>query len=401
MTNYTLSPIVGAFSVASPSGASVLLESPDETTGLMYVGTGAFTVVVLSLPSSLAVVCADGVGAHDTMLSPGYIAGAEVDELVRVHPSDGEQAAYGQSLTDLAQIAPRHTLAYPVILSAGVGAHDVSTAALALTVMDRLFVAPRHVAAAAYGLLLAEALALDGGLFNFFSGVVSESVIMSTTALPLWQLGASVVSGVGLHDVLVNSFVVSMVLSEDIDIDDSQILQMIFAGDPLLDGVQLSAAYVSPDGNFTTWAINTRTNAVTEYQNWAFNSFAKIGHKYLGANSSGLYELDGSTDSGANIATTVQSGLMQLGGSRLVSFKCAYLGMMARDDASTDVFLRLETGDGQQFTYAVRPKYMETARVNMGKGLRARYFSWTLTTVSVDYDLHSIEFVPLVAQRRI
>jgi len=61
----------------------------------------------------------------------------------------------------------------------------------------------------------------------------------------------------------------------------------------------------------------------------------------------------------------------------------------------------LQTGDGRQYTYAVQPRYMETARVNMGKGLRARYFSWTLTTVSVDYDLHSIEFVPLVAQRRI
>jgi hypothetical protein len=165
--------------------------------------------------------------------------------------------------------------------------------------------------------------------------------------------------------------------------------------------VQLSAAYVSPDGGFTTWAINTRTNAVTEYQNWAFNSFAKLGHKYLGANSSGLYELNGYTDDGVNIPTTVQSGLMQLGGSHLVSFKCAYLGMMAKDDASTDVFLMLETGDGRQYTYAVQPRYMETARVNMGKGLRARYFSWTLTTVSVDYDLHSIEFVPLVAQRRI
>ena len=401
MTNYTISVTEGTFSVASPSGAIELLESPDQITGLMYVSTGAFVLAGVTIPAVYMESCTAGVGAHESALSWNYSAGAEVDELVWMHSVDAEQTAYGQTVIDLAQIAPRHTLAYPVTLSAGVGAHDVSTAALALTVMEKLFIAPRHISAAAYGLLLAEALFLDGGLFNFFSGVVSESVIMSTTALPLWQLGASVASGVGLHDVLANSLVVSMMTSEDIAIDDDQLLQMIFAGDPLLDGVQLSAAYVSPDGGFTTWAINTRTNSVTEYQNWAFNSFAKLGHKYLGANSSGLYELNGYTDDGVNIPTTVQSGLMQLGGSHLVSFKCAYLGMMAKDDASTDVFLMLQTGDGRQYTYAVQPRYMETARVNMGKGLRARYFSWTLTTVSVDYDLHSIEFVPLVAQRRI
>jgi hypothetical protein len=44
---------------------------------------------------------------------------------------------------------------------------------------------------------------------------------------------------------------------------------------------------------------------------------------------------------------------------------------------------------------------MITTRVQVGKGLRARYYAFELETVDgQDFDLESIEFVPLVVQRR-
>ena len=44
---------------------------------------------------------------------------------------------------------------------------------------------------------------------------------------------------------------------------------------------------------------------------------------------------------------------------------------------------------------------MKTTKVNMGKGLRARYFAYELISTGQDFDLDSVEFVPLVAQRRV
>ena len=83
---------------------------------------------------------------------------------------------------------------------------------------------------------------------------------------------------------------------------------MIYTGEGLADVISMTGLYVSPSGAVTTWAINTRTNAVTEYTNYNFSSFAQMGSKYIAANSSGIYELDGDSDAGAAIIAEVQSG---------------------------------------------------------------------------------------------
>jgi hypothetical protein len=44
---------------------------------------------------------------------------------------------------------------------------------------------------------------------------------------------------------------------------------------------------------------------------------------------------------------------------------------------------------------------MKTARINIGKGIRARYFAFELISTGQDFDLDSLEFIPLVAKRRV
>jgi hypothetical protein len=44
---------------------------------------------------------------------------------------------------------------------------------------------------------------------------------------------------------------------------------------------------------------------------------------------------------------------------------------------------------------------MRSKRVDMGKGLRSRYFSWALVTAAADFDLDNIQFLPLISNRRI
>ena len=44
---------------------------------------------------------------------------------------------------------------------------------------------------------------------------------------------------------------------------------------------------------------------------------------------------------------------------------------------------------------------MKTTKVNLGKGLRARYFAFELVSTGQDFDLDTLEFIPLVAQRRV
>ena len=70
--------------------------------------------------------------------------------------------------------------------------------------------------------------------------------------------------------------------------------------------------------------------------------------------------------------------------------------------ANTTAVLQLTTGTGETYVYAARSRPMQTTRINLGKGLRARYFKYELEAVDGhDFDLDSIEFLPLVAQRRV
>ena len=76
----------------------------------------------------------------------------------------------------------------------------------------------------------------------------------------------------------------------------------------------------------------------------------------------------------------------------------AYLGMRGEGEA----ILRLLTGDGRRYDYLVKTQNMRTTKVNMGKGLRARYFAFELEIIDGhDFDLDAIEFVPIVTQRRV
>jgi hypothetical protein len=70
--------------------------------------------------------------------------------------------------------------------------------------------------------------------------------------------------------------------------------------------------------------------------------------------------------------------------------------------ASGEFLIKLRTGDGKSYTYQVNAQPLRTTRVELGKGLRARYFTYELISIGgQDFDLDEIEFLPIVSQRRI
>jgi hypothetical protein len=93
----------------------------------------------------------------------------------------------------------------------------------------------------------------------------------------------------------------------------------------------------------------------------------------------------------------IKSGFAQWAGTKLTGFKGAYLGVRG----GGDYVLKLETGDGNTYIYAVSAKDMATTKITLGKGLRARYFAFELISTGQDFDLDTIEFVPLIAERRV
>jgi hypothetical protein len=372
----------------------------DTQTPIMHyhpVVTGAVTITGLMIVT-FPVTLTQGVTLTGVDAGVRQTFGLSADHIL-VRATDGEVAIYHLSPAEAVRIAAAWQTGEPVAVADAVHVASRIVVAFGATVLERLKFASVLTVLAKYGMTISELVAISPALGRMLGGVMIETLRMAGVPTVTYQAVTTTQEHATIGAALGNSLLMSMTMADTVSFTDVELMQMIYRGDALLDGVVITAGYVSPSGEFTTWSINTRTNAVTEYQNWAFNSFAKIGRKYVGANRNGLYELDGVDDDGVSIPTYVASGLFQLNGSRYTAFKAAYLGMRVETDEQ--MFLKLVDGRGNEFVYAVQPENMHSTRVNFGKGLRSRYFGWALQTVAADYDLESVVFVPLFSQRRV
>lgn len=334
-------------------------------------------------------------------LTRKFNPGAELTDTLRIGESISVHTIYDARLVehlkifgDFRRIVAEHLIEHAEFA-------DTSKVAFSLMILDRLFLHDIPGPRFQYHQALVEAISYSSILQKFLGGFLSDEVDFESTLIPQWVSFRTLDDEILFSDLMAPSLLVRMDLQDDMEFSDSEALQMIFNGQ-LSDTLVMRGAYLAPSGSFTTWAINTRTNSVTEYDNYVFNSFAKKGHHFYGANDEGLWRLDGELDDTIPVPTLLAGGYMQLGGSRFTAFKTIYLGMRVRSDVK-DFFLKLVAGDGREYVYQVQPNHsMMTTRIFVGKGLRSRYFRWELSTPGgEDFDLDSIEFVPITSKRRI
>lgn len=335
----------------------------------------------------------DTIGASDVTTADW---GLVVAQQLGLLDDPAAQTTYGIVLADTAATAERVLGGQPVTVSQAVGLASVLQVQTAVTVTQGLGLAGLFVDTARYGLTLSQIVRLADSLRNFFGGDVSETVGISTVLAGVKQAPGTLSETIGLAQAQTPYLILRMTAADSVAIDDADVLRMLFA--PVVaEGVEISAAYLNPGESFTTWAMNTRTGAVTEYSNFVFNSFGKIGDIYLGASDDGLYALSGDNDAGTDIIARLKSGFAQFAGSKFTLFKGIYLGVRGEGD----FVLRLTTGDDKTYNYTVSTRNQRTTKVHIGKGLRARYFAFELISEGQDFDFDSIEFVPLVADRRV
>lgn len=305
-------------------------------------------------------------------------------------------AKFSQALVDALRIIDALRAGRPATVSETIGLARTLSVVTAATLADRLGLARSILPATKFGTTLSDQIRFADALRKFFSGEAIDTVSFAPTAIAKTNYPKLLTDTVGVQETVGPQLVLRVIAPEVIGFDDAQALSLLFSPE-LLDEVQFAAAYLDPTGGFTTWAINTRSGATTEYTNYNFNSFAKGGNKYLAASQDGLYELNGDDDDNAAIIATIRSGLMQLGNSRFTAFKDVYIGMRGNGN----FVLRMVTGSGQTYNYNVVASSLRSTKVPLGKGLRARYFAFELINSGQDFDLDSVEFLPLVSHRRV
>ena len=302
----------------------------------------------------------------------------------------------GVVLADTTRLTSQLLGAWAALMQDSVQLGEAISIVRGLAIAEQFGIQLSQSAVARYGMTFSDALRLRDSLGRFFGAEAIDSLTVAPALLAVARGSASMADTVAIAETTTPQFYLRVTLTDEVEIADDEVLQAIYSG-RLADAIEVAAAYLSPGGEFTTWVMNTRTAAVTEYDGYDFNSFAAIGKKYIGATSQGLYELNGDTDDGDDVIATIAGGFMQFGATKLSRLKAAYIAMRG----TGQIFLKIETGEGVEYIYQITTENMHTTKIPMGKGQRARYFAYELTTTGQDFDLDTLEFVPIIMKRRV
>lgn len=328
--------------------------------------------------------------------TPLWAPAAFVSDMLALSPNLAPQLTYQLSYSDTLALLDALGTIVNQLMSEGLSLTEAWSVAQGVVLIDTLSLKPRGTLQMNYACSVAEAILLTPALQAFFALSYADTITLTPTCVDFLSRFASLSEIATLSDTWACSLSWNVVYDESVEIVDTDDVGAIY-GWAIQEGIRIGIMFADPSGGLTTWAMNARTGAVTEYTNYGFNSFAQMGNKFLGASSSGLYELDGVDDNGTRIVARVGGGLLEFSGSRFTSFTAAYIGVRGPGDW----FLKMIAGSGQEYVYHIRAHSLKTAKINLGKGLRSRYFRWELESAGQDFDLTSVEFLPISSVRRV
>lgn len=146
--------------------------------------------------------------------------------------------------------------------------------------------------------------------------------------------------------------------------------------------------------------INLTNMAVTQFCNYDFNSFCKIGDKYLGASEDGIFELTGSNDADTDIDAFFELVLSDFGISNMKKIRTVYVG----GESNGELSLTLEDDEANSRSYSFNlasGSLQSSAKVPINRDGLGRYWKVRIDNIGGTYfAIDSIELLPIVLGRK-
>jgi hypothetical protein len=207
--------------------------------------------------------------------------------------------------------------------------------------------------------------------------------------LPMLQLSASALTGyLASADLLLPSLTLSANLASG----------SIFNGNSVLPSLVIIASVQALP--IRGLVITLERHGVTEYSNMPFTSLTKFGDLYLGVANGGIYLLEGDTDAGALITSTIRIPTTDFGTSRQKRVPQGFLGMQA-DGFLKATLIADDVTVGEDVLENTNP-LQHGQRMKFGRGAKGRY--WTLEITNVNgaaFNLDEIELFAEVLSRHV
>ncbi len=163
-----------------------------------------------------------------------------------------------------------------------------------------------------------------------------------------------------------------------------------------------AALSITVTAAYRTWALNLRRGALTEYDSFAFNSYAVFNGVVLAAGPAGVFSLGTqSTDAGTAITARMKTGQDAFGSSVHKRVPRLYTGY----DTDGDMLFRVITTEGGSRTYSLPDNHVrgiQQRRVPIGKGVKSRYFQFEMENVAgADFSISDVLAYPTKLRRRV
>jgi hypothetical protein len=141
---------------------------------------------------------------------------------------------------------------------------------------------------------------------------------------------------------------------------------------------------------------------LSQYANYNFNSVCRFGDKYLGANDSGIFELDsGDDDAGTDIEAFFELLTTDMGTEHQKRIRSVYVGY----ETNGDLLLTVKDDEDNERHFTLKPNHVgnkqQTSKVPIGRDGKGRYWMFRIDNVNgSDFGINSITAVPVILNRR-
>lgn len=145
----------------------------------------------------------------------------------------------------------------------------------------------------------------------------------------------------------------------------------------------------------SVFAMNTKNGALTNYDNFNFNSMTRFNGAELMANDSGIFAITGNLDESAIIEAYARTGITDFGTPNHKRVEYAYIGY--RSDG--EMRLKLIVDEHHEYEYQVYPRNYDDIhgnRLKLGRGAKGTY--WQIEIGNVDGSNIEGDFLQLMAE---
>lgn len=227
---------------------------------------------------------------------------------------------------------------------------------------------------------------------------IVESIIINNTVTSLHKLLSIALNSINISNTATSKLAYIVVAEESIDYANNLIGKSLFK--EIINNSFVFSIGSSKDNNtYNSYLFSPETSSVTTYSNYNFNGCAIFNKKALFYNINGLYEHGGSKDDGISVKSIIGLAALSFGTTNLKIIPNMYLGVTSTDQ----VILKVRIDGKAEITYKLNKftENLQTQKIDIGKGLKARYFQFEIVTEADVFSLESVDFHPIELKRKL